>query len=155
MAMADGYISSFEVKYDELFWRPVTAIRLADTDGNDRTQEDKRWLPLVETPPIPDYDSAHAVEGAAAAAVLRSVFGDRTSFSNCSPWLPAGNSCAGGTGGQAVVRTFTSFSQAAAENGVSRIYVGFHFRKAVDDGLPHGQKIGNRAVTTAMQPAHR
>ena len=155
MAMADGYISSFEVKYDELFWRPVTAIRLADTDGNDRTQEDKKWLPLVETPPIPDYDSAHAVEGAAAAAVLRSVFGDRTSFSNCSPWLPAGNSCAGGTGGQGVVRTFTSFSQAAAENGVSRIYVGFHFRKAVDDGLRHGQKIGNRAVTTAMQPAHR
>ena len=54
-----------------------------------------------------------------------------------------------------MVRTFTSFSQAAAENGVSRIYVGFHFRKAVDDGLRHGQKIGNRAVTTAMQPAHR
>ena len=155
MAIADGYISSFQVKYDELFWRPVTAIRLAGTDGNDRTQADEKWLPLVETPPIPDYDSAHAVEGAAAAAVLRSVFGDRTSFSNCSPWLPAGNSCAGGTGGQGVVRNFTSFSQAAAENGVSRIYVGFHFRKAVDDGLRHGQKIGNRAVTTAMRPSHR
>ena len=54
-----------------------------------------------------------------------------------------------------VPRHYTSFSQAAAENGVSRIFVGFHFRKAVDDGLRHGQKIGNRAVTTAMQPSHR
>ena len=110
-------------------------------------------MPLQETPPIPDYDSAHAVEGGAAAAVLTSFFG-RTSFDNCSPWLPAGNVCAGGSG-PGVVRHFTSFTEAANENAVSRIYVGFHFRKAAEDGERHGQKIGSWAVSTKMRPSSR
>jgi hypothetical protein len=150
MALADGYIGSFETKYTELFWRPETAIRAADTDGNSRTTADPTWLPLQETPPIPDYDSAHAVEGGAAAAVLTAFFG-RTSFDNCSPWLPAGNVCAGGSG-PGVVRHFTSFTEAANENAVSRIYVGFHFRKAAEDGKRHGHQIGSWAVSTKMRP---
>jgi hypothetical protein len=104
----------------------------------------------VTTPPIPDYDSAHSVEGGAAAAVLKGFFGeDRTRFTICSLTLPEGSRC--GQPG-AVYRTFTSFSQAAAENGDSRVLVGFHFRKAVDEGIKHGRKIGERAVDRVMQP---
>jgi hypothetical protein len=146
MAMADGYIASFATKYTVLFWRPVTAIRAAATDGNPATEGDPTWTPLEFTPPIPDYESAHAVEGGAAAAVLRRFFGDATPFANCSPWLPDATTACGGA-----VRHFSSFSEAADENAASRVYVGFHFRKAADDGNTRGQKIGNFTVRTALQ----
>jgi len=150
-AMADGYIASFDTKYAAYnYWRPVTAIQNADTDGNPNTSADPTWTPLVTTPPIPDYDSAHSVEGGAAAAVLKGFFGkDRIRFELCSLTLPDGSRC--GQPG-AVYRSFRSFSQAAAENGESRILVGFHFRKAVDAGIEHGRKIGERAVDRVMQP---
>ena len=151
MSLIDGYIGTFEAKYHYLFWRPVTAIRLANTDGNAATSADPTWTPLVETPPIPDHDSGHAVEGGAAAAVLRRFFHtDRAHFSTCSTTLPDGSNC--DDGDDAVFRHYRSFSQAAEENGESRILVGFHFRHAVDDGITHGRKIGDRAVARFMQP---
>jgi hypothetical protein len=104
----------------------------------------------VETPPIPDYDSGHAVEGGAAAKVLARFFGtDTISFSNCSYTLPAGQTCADPT---PTLRHFTSFSQAADENAVSRIYVGFHFRDAVETGNRHGEKIADRTVNLYLRP---
>ena len=90
MALADGYVSSFETKYHYDYWRPVTAIRAADTDGNPRTSADPTWTPLVTTPPIPDYDSAHAVQGGAGSTVLKRFFGtDHIGFTACSLTLPA------------------------------------------------------------------
>jgi hypothetical protein len=87
LALADGYIGSLDTKYYYNYWRPVTAIRLADSDGNPDTIADPTWEPLEPTPPIPDYDSAHAVEGGAAAEVLQRVLKtDQVSFSACS-WL--------------------------------------------------------------------
>lgn len=158
IAMADGYIGAFDAKFDNpqtrLFWRPVTAIRLADTDSNPATKADPTWTPLRITPPIPDYDSGHAVQGAVAGAVLAAFFGDRVRFSACSVSLPeTNNACAGVPNGDpGVVRQFRSFSQATEENGLSRIYVGFHFRKAVVDGIAHGRQIGNYAFTTTLLP---
>jgi hypothetical protein len=152
MALADGYVGSFDTKYHYNYWRPVTAIQMADTDGNANTSADPTWTPLVTTPPIPDYDSAHSVEGGAAARVLQRFFGtDRIRFRTCSLTLPAGSTC---NDSRPVLRRYTSFSQAAAENGLSRILVGFHFRKAVDEGIEHGRKIGNRAVKRFLRPAH-
>ena len=153
MALADGYIGSFDTKYHGYnYWRPVTAIRTADTDGNPGTSADPTWTPLVPTPPIPDYDSAHAVEGSAAAQVLKRFFGtDHIGFTACSLTLPAGSTC---DDASPVVRSYTSFSQAREENGVSRILVGFHFRKAVDEGIDHGRQIGNRAVDYFLRPVH-
>ena len=75
LAMADGYIASWEAKYHYKFWRPVTAIRLGDTDGNPLTEADSDWTPLQPTYPIPDHDSGHAVEGGVAAEVLKQFFG--------------------------------------------------------------------------------
>jgi hypothetical protein len=150
MALADGYIGSFETKYLYNFWRPVTAIQLAATDGNPDTAADPTWTPLVPTPPVPDHDSAHSVEGGAAAAVMRRFFGtDQISFETCSLTLPAGSTC---TDASPVTRSFSSLSQAARENGLSRIYVGFHFRNAVNDGIEHGRRIGNFAVSRVLRP---
>jgi hypothetical protein len=152
LAMVDGYIGSFEAKYHYRFWRPVTAIRLAAIDGNPATTADPTWTPLVQNPPIPDYDSGHAVEGGAAAQVLKRFFRtDRMSFSACSLTLPAGQTCSDAS---PTLRHFTRFSQAADENAVSRIYVGFHFRDAVETGKKHGEKIANRAVSRFLQPTH-
>ena len=151
IALADGYIGSFETKYHYNYWRPVTAIQTAETDGNPSTSADPTWTPLVETPPIPDYDSAHSVEGGAAAGVLKRFFGtDDIGFTTCSLTLPAGSTCADAS---PVLRSYTSFSQAEEENGLSRILVGFHFRDAVETGIKHGQKIGARAVNLYLRPA--
>jgi hypothetical protein len=150
MAMADGYIGSFDTKYHYRYWRPVSAIRAADSDSNPNTIADPTWTPLVTTPPIPDYDSAHAVEGGAAAAVLHRFFGtDRLAFRACSFTLPSGSTCADA---QPVSRSFPTFTAAAKENGLSRILNGFHFRKAVREGIDHGRRIGQLAATRYLRP---
>jgi hypothetical protein len=152
LALTDGYIGTWDTKYHYRFWRPVTAIRLAAIDGNPATTADPTWTPLQQTPPIPDYDSGHAVEGGVAAQVLTRFFHtDRMTFSLCSFTLPTGQTCVDAS---PTLRHFTRFSQAATENAVSRIYVGFHFRDAVITGTDHGKKIGNWTVNNAMRPVH-
>jgi hypothetical protein len=151
MALADGYVGSFETKYRYSYWRPVTAIHEAGTDGNPSTSADPTWTPLEPTPPIPDHDSAHSVEGGAAAEVLRRFFGtDRIPFETCSLSLAPGSTC---TDPSPVTRRYRSFSEAAAENGRSRILVGFHFRHAVEAGIEHGRKIGGYAVHRFLRRA--
>jgi hypothetical protein len=143
--MADGFIAGFETKYDVNFWRPVTAIRAGDTDGNDATVADPLWSTLLNTPAIPDYTSTHSVLGGAASAVLRRFFhDDEVAFT-----VTSGSPFAG------LTRSFTSFSQAAAENGESRIYVGIHFRSAVEDGIQQGKNIGRFVFQHALRQLDR
>lgn len=150
LALADGYVASWDAKYRENFWRPVTAIHTAATDGNPDTAADPAWTPLQLTYPIPDHDSAHSVEGGAAAEAMREFFGtDAIAFSTCSFSLPPGSRC---TDASPVLRSFASFSQAADENGRSRVLVGIHFQHAVDEGIKHGRKIGQRAVNLFLRP---
>ena len=153
MALADGYVATFDTKYKAYnYWRPVTAIRMANTDGNPRTMADPTWTPLVTTPAVPDYDSGHSVEGGAAAQVLKQFFGtDQISFQDCGVTLPAGSTCSDPS---PVLRSYTSFSQAAAENAYSRILIGFHFRKSVEEGTEYGRKIGKRAANLYLRPVH-
>jgi hypothetical protein len=142
LAMADGFIAGFETKYEFNFWRPVTAIRLGDVDGNDETLADTAWSTFLNTPAIPDYTSTHSVLGGAAAEVLREFFqSDKVAFTTTS-----------GAPFPGIVRSFSSFSEAAAENGESRIYAGIHFRFAVEDGIDQGRRIGHFAFTHALQP---
>jgi len=142
-ALADGYIAGFAGKYDFRFWRPYTAIRHAADDGNPATTADPTWLPMMSPvffiPPVPDYPSTHSVLGAAAAEVLAQNFGDHTRFSVTSTSLPG------------VTRHFHSFSEAALENGMSRVYGGIHFLHAVQDGLRQGEGIG-RSVSQLLPP---
>jgi hypothetical protein len=154
MALADGYIGSWETKYHYNDWRPATAIQWEESDSNPDTIADPTWEALDPTPLVhPEYDSAHSVEGGAGAQVLRRFFEtDDVSFETCSTTLPLPAEQCGGS--QEVRRSFFSFTEAAEENGVSRIYVGYHFRKAVEEGIAHGRKIGNRAVNLFLRPVH-
>lgn len=142
LASADAYIADFENKYFYKFWRPITAIRAADTDGNPDTAADPTWDSLVPTPPAPDYPSGHSGQGGAMSEVLARFFGDRVSFSTTSTTQPG------------AVRSFTSFSQAAAENANSRIYIGFHFRHATVEGLKLGGKVGQVTFNHYLRPVH-
>jgi PAP2 superfamily len=161
VAEADGYIGNWESKQFYNRWRPSTAVHLADIDGNPLTTADKTWVPLWgSSGGTPEYDSGHTIEGAAAATVLADVLGtDNVSFTDCSTsfvvsrvtdFTPEDN-C---DGAHPITRDYTSFSQAAWENGNSRIYVGWHFRNAVESGFRHGTKLGSRAVNHFFRPTH-
>ncbi len=133
IAMADGYVASFDTKYSDPFWRPVTAIRSAARDGNPRTKPDHDWTPLAVTPPIPEHDSAHAVEGGAAARVFTRFFRtDAMSFDVCSRTSATGSQC---TDDAPRTRHFDSFRDAARENAFSRVLVGYHFPAVLTGGV--------------------
>src|SRR5262245_15258351 len=141
-AMADGFIAAADTRYLYNFWRPVTAIRAGDTDGNDATTPDPAWESYVNTPSMPDYPSTHSVLGAAATAVLARFLGtDQVGFTMTS-----------GAPFASITRSFTSFSQAARENAESRILGGIHFRSACENGLALGESIGRRAMAHHLQP---
>jgi len=117
ISLADTAIAFFDAKYTYNFWRPVTAIRLAATDGNPQTDPDPTWLPLgTKTAPDPSYPGAHSAISKAGATVLGFYFGNRFTFDVTSESLAG------------VTRHFTSFSAAAEEAGLSRIFAGQHFR---------------------------
>jgi hypothetical protein len=141
LASADAYIADFENKYFYEFWRPVTAIRAADSDGNPDTAADPAWDSLVPSPPAPDHPSGHSGQGGAMSEVLARFFGDEVTFSTTATTLPG------------VTREFGSFSEAAQENANSRIYIGFHFRHATIEGLKLGGKIGKVAFNHYLRPA--
>ena len=130
--IADSYIGSMFYKMKYYYWRPVTAIHLADGDGNPNTIGDKIWTELsFPTPPVPDYPSAHACAGGAAAEVLKYYFkSDQIPFITESETLPG------------VSRSFSSISQAAKENSDSRVFIGYHFRHATIQGERLGKEIG-------------
>jgi membrane-associated phospholipid phosphatase len=129
MAMFDATVASLEAKFHHNYWRPITAIRAGDGDANNATQGDATWAPLCATPPFPEHNSTHAATGAAAAGVLARLLGDRHTFSVDSATLSG------------VSRTYTSFSEAAAEEAVSRIYCGIHFRNGMNAGLAQGDAV--------------
>lgn len=143
LAMADGFIAGWDAKFHYDLWRPYTAIRVGETDGNAATPGDAQWEPLLATPPVQDYPSTHSVLGAGAATALAAIFGDDTRFTITS-------STAEQPGVE--TRTFARFSEAAAENGDSRVQAGIHFRFAVDAGLAMGRQIGERAAVEYLRP---
>jgi hypothetical protein len=138
-AMTDAVSGCFEAKYHYKYWRPETAIRSGSADGNNATEGDAGWLPsYIEipaagayTPPLPEYPSAHASFGGAAAEVLKLLLGsDAISINMTSGTL------------QGVTRHYSSLSDAARDNSLSRIYVGYHFRYACLKGEEQGREIG-------------
>jgi hypothetical protein len=142
LAMADSYIAGFKIRYVYDSWRPVTAVREGDADGNDATAGDPTWNSLQNTPAVSDYPSTQSTFSGAAAAALAGALGtDQVAFSVMS-----------GPPFADLTRSFTSVSQAARESADSRIYAGIHFRSACEDGLVLGRKIGERAVALYLQP---
>ena len=145
LAMADSYIAGWKIRYVYDFWRPITAIREGDNDGNDATAGDPTWDSHQNTPAVSDYPSTQSTFSAAAAVVLASVLGgDQATFTVTS-----------GKPFEGLTRSFTSFSQAARESADSRIYAGIHFRSACEDGLGLGRKVGQRTVALYLQPVRK
>jgi PAP2 superfamily len=131
IAMADAAICAWDAKYTYHSWRPVTAIRAGDTDGNPATAADPTWSSFIVTPPFPSYISGHSTFSGAAATILARFYGtDDISFTTGSDFLPGVN------------RSFGSFSAAAAEAADSRLFGGIHFRADNEDGLTAGLSIG-------------
>ena len=131
VALYETYIATWDAKYEYDHWRPYTAIRAAETDGNRRTTSDGDWEPLRPTPPFPEYTSAHAAACAVSFGVLEQAFGRRVSFTMESTTAPAGTA----------TRRFDSFRAAAVECADSRVRLGWHFRYATDAGLVLGRQI--------------
>jgi hypothetical protein len=138
----DAYATNFESKYYYNFWRPVTAIELAGSDGNPDTSPASGLQVLsFPTPPVPEYPSAHSAAGGAGAAIIEALIpGHGQRLSTTSESLPG------------VTRTFATVADAATENALSRIYVGFHFRHAVEVGLSQGRAVGEYVARSALRP---
>ena len=145
LAIADSVIAFYDAKYIYNFWRPVTAIRAADTDNNPETLVDPNWLPEVgNTTPDPSYPGAHAVISAAGAIVLISFFEkDHFDFNVTSEVLPG------------VERSFESFSAAAKEATLSRIFAGVHFRFDLTTGQRLGREVAHLVVDDLLTPGDR
>jgi hypothetical protein len=152
-AVVDAGIAVFDAKYRFRSWRPYTAIRRADEDGNPRTAPDREWLPLLSPnphespprffiPPIPEYPSAAAICSSAAAEVLIRTLGDKHDLQGSSETLPG------------TTRRWKSFSEAAHETRWSRVYGGIHFRHAIEDGRLQGESIG-RTIARMLPPVAR
>jgi PAP2 superfamily/Bacterial Ig-like domain len=139
ISLADAGISCWEAKYTYKSCRPITAIRNGDNDNNPLTVGDTTWQPLIVTPPFPEYTSGHSTFSGAASMVLASFFGANYSFSTNSLGLPG------------TTRQFTSFSQAADEAGMSRIYGGIHYMSANLAGLDAGRKLGSYVVNNFVK----
>ena len=141
ISLADTVIAFFEAKYTYDLWRPVTAIQMADNDNNPRTTPDTTWVPLTtKTAPDPSYPGAHSAISTAASWVLRNYLGNQIALDVTSESLPG------------VTRHFTSFSDAAVEAGLSRIYAGQHFRFDHEAGEHLGNQVAHSVLGSTLKP---
>ncbi len=145
-ALADAQIACWESKYFYTFWRPITAIRLADQDGNPATEVDSDWQPLINTPNFPEYPSGHASTSAAIAHALRLFFHrDELSFQ-----MTTTNQMA-----LKKTRTFTRLSQAEQEVVDARVYVGIHYRNSDTTARAQGHRVSNWIFKHYFRPVDR
>lgn len=140
-ALADAAICAWDAKYAYNYWRPVSAIREADTDGNPETEADPTWTPLIATPPFPEYTSGHSTFSRSAATVLAGFFGtDTIEFTSTTDGLPG------------VSRTYPSFTAAADDAGISRLYGGIHWLSGNLQAQAGGFMIGKQVLAYLLQP---
>jgi hypothetical protein len=143
IAIWDSSVACFDTKYHHNFWRPVSAIRAAEADGNQKTGADPDWAPLVFTPPFPSYASGHATFAGAARVVLERVFGeDGHSITLTHPLTPD------------VVLQYTTFKQITDDIDDARIYGGVHFRFDQEAGAHQGRLVGDYILRHKLRPVH-
>jgi hypothetical protein len=142
-AMDDAMIAVFDAKYHYNFWRPVTAIRNGDIDGNDATERDAGWVPFIDTPMHPEYPCAHCIVSGAVGGVLivEIGMGPTPTLSTTSPAAPD------------AVRTWTKIDDFMNEVANARIYDGVHYRNSTEVGTAMGKQIGALAAANGLRPA--
>jgi hypothetical protein len=143
-AMDDAMIGVFEAKYHYNFWRPATAIRNGDIDGNDATQREASWTSFIDAPMHPEYPSAHSILAAAVGTVLKAEIGKGP-----KPVLTTTSPTAKGAS-----RRWTNLDDFTREVGDARIYEGIHYRTSTDVGIEMGQQIGALTVEKFLQIQH-
>jgi hypothetical protein len=141
-AIDDALIAVFDAKYHYALWRPVTAIRNGDLDGNEATTRDPSWRPFIETPMHPEYPCAHCVVSGAVAAVLSAEVGDGP-----VPTLTTRSPTAGGA-----ERSWTTFEAFQEEVANARVYAGVHYRFSTEAGREMGRRVGALAVERFLHP---
>jgi hypothetical protein len=143
VALADAYIAVMDGKYHYELWRPITAIRNGDIDGNSATEPDPTWQPIDNTPMHPEYPCAHCIGSSALAAVAETVFGtlEIPEVSMTSATMPG------------VTHRWSNLRDYADEVSQARIWAGFHYRFSVRVGQDMGRKIGQYVVGNIMRPA--
>jgi hypothetical protein len=146
VALIDSFIAAWNGKKLHNFWRPITAIQLADTDGNPATTADPGWTPLLPTPPYPDQPSGLNAVSAASATVLADFFGSNTSFI-----VPTDSTVPGLAG---VTRFFPDFPSALDEVVDARVWGGIHFRYADIAGREMGTAVASYVLANALRPVH-
>ncbi len=142
-AMDDALIATFDAKYHYNFWRPVTAVRNADIDGNDATQRDASWTPLFDTPMHPEYPSAHSSLAASVAVVVAAE-----TRGGAMPVLVTASPAVKGA-----QRRWTQLDDFVREVADARVHAGIHYRSATDAGQALGQRVGELAVARLLQPS--
>ena len=140
IAMADASIACWDAKYRYVFWRPVTAIRSLDDDGNASTDPDPSWAPFLTTSAHPEYPSGHSNLAGAAATVLGALFGEDAEFDASSETMPG------------TLRSFVGFSGAIEEMANARVFGGMHFRTACVRGSALGSTVARYVLRHAMGP---
>lgn len=144
MAISDGLVSSMETKYHYPFWRPVTAIRAGDLDGNPHTDSDTAWTPLITTPSFPSYPSAHASASYAARRVAELLFDSRgCAFTLTHPAVPG------------LTLNYTSFRELTEDIDDARVYGGIHFRFDQQAGGRQGRRVGRYIYKHHLRPVRR
>ena len=136
-AMNETETSVFEAKYHYLFWRPITAIRNGDRDGNSATERDPDWVPLIVTPMQPEYPCAHCMLAATIATVLRAEAGGKSALN-----LSTTSNTAPG-----VTRHWTSTDAVVQEVTMARIWAGVHYRTSTEAGNRMGEQVGELVAT--------
>ncbi len=142
LAATDAFIAVFDAKYAYDFWRPITAIRNGDLDGNDATVRDAGWTPLLETPLHPEYPCAHCITAAAIGTVLESQFGAGLvpRITMTSPTAPG------------VTRSWVRIWDYVREVENARVWGGIHYRTSTRVGEEMGRRIGDLAARSALTP---
>ena len=141
-AEADATIAVMDAKYKYAFWRPITAIRNGDIDGNDATEREATWQPIDNTPMHPEYPCAHCIVSSAVASAIEAMLGtaDIPEVTMTSPTAPG------------VTHRWTNLNAYADEVAAARIAAGFHYRFSTVVGQDLGRQIGVHTVKTIMQP---
>jgi hypothetical protein len=140
-AADDALLAVFEAKYHYNFWRPVTAIRNGDLDGNDATERDASWTPFIETPMHPEYPCAHCTVAAAVGAVLQAEIG-----TGAMPTLATTSYLVKGS-----ARNWSTIDAFVQEVGNARVYDGVHFRNSTEVGMAMGKQVGELAVAKFLR----
>ncbi len=144
LGLNDAFIAVFDAKYHYNFWRPITAIRNGDIDGNPATDREATWQPIAPTPMHPEYPCAHCIASGSVAGVVKAVLGttDIPEITMTSPTAPG------------VSHRWTNLTAFTEEVANARIWAGFHYRFSTRVGTDMGLQIGEYVVKNVMQPAN-